>query len=272
MAPSQTFRAQLAKAKRGDRAAQGFVFSCHSFGQEGVAIDFKLAFKFCRMAAEGGHTTCQVSLGGLYCKGKGVEPDQRKAAAWYLRAAKEGGDANAQYFSAQRYRTGNGHDAPKVEEASKWYQAAVAQGHAATEYALGYYYDEGDGVPKIPGLELKLWRRCAQHIHETGNNAKYIDPVAAAHHAIGNCYCHGSYGIEVDLSMAMQWWTKAVELGNIHVQCYIGEIYLTGFLGELVPVGTFDRDVPLGMKQLKAVTVAGRKCDGDEEIIWMPRS
>jgi hypothetical protein len=60
------------------------------------------------------------------------------------------------------------------------------------------------------------------------------------------------------MQMAMQWWTKAAEQGGVNAQRVIGEIYLMGF-EEDAPVGTFDRDVPLGMKQLRALTVADRK-------------
>jgi TPR repeat protein len=73
MAPSPLFRAQLAAAKKGDTQAQAFVFSCHYFGNEGVTRDLGLAVKFCRMAAEGGHTACQGHIGGLYFRGDGVE-------------------------------------------------------------------------------------------------------------------------------------------------------------------------------------------------------
>jgi TPR repeat protein len=263
-APSQKFRAQLARVTRGDTAAQAFVYSCHYFGIEGVTKDLALAFKFCRMAAEGGHIGCQINLGRFYSEGEGVEPDQRKAAAWYLRAAKEGGDADAQFYTVARYKEGKGHDAPNVKEAIKWYQA---QGHAGAEYNLAFCYDEGNGLKMNPGLALKLWRRCAQHVHEAGYAAEEegFDYVAAAHHGIGKCYCFGSNGLEKDLPMAMQWLAKATEQGCLTAQCVTGEIYLMGFLGEVVPVGTFDRDVPLGMKHLRAVTVAEPECDEDEE-------
>jgi TPR repeat protein len=139
-APSQTFRAQLAMAKKGNTEAQAFVYSCHYFGDEGVTRDLTLAFKFCRMAAEGGHIGCQYDLGRFYSEGDGVERDEVKASAWYLRAAKEGGDADAQFYTVARYKEGNGHDAPNMKEAVKWYQAAVAQGHAGAEFNLACFY------------------------------------------------------------------------------------------------------------------------------------
>ena len=61
--------------------------------------------------------------------------------------------------------------------------------------------------------------------------------------------------------MAMQWWTKAADLGSIFAQVTIGEIYLIGF-SEVALVGTFDKDVPRGMKNLKAVI--DQKGEADE--------
>jgi TPR repeat protein len=253
----------LAKAKKGNTEAQAFVGRAYYLGEEGVTRALTLAFKFCRMAAEGGHTISQVKLGGRYARGDGVERDERKATAWYLKAAKEGGDSEAQYLTAGRYMLGVGHDAPNIKEAVKWYQAAAAQGHCGAQLQLAVCYDTGDGVYKNPGLALKLWRKCAQHVHETGNDAKDIDCIAAAHHNIGKCYFNGSTGVEVDLPLAMQWWTKAAELGCKSALYTIGQIYLMGLIGVNVPVGTFDRDVPLGMKYRRAVTVAERESDGD---------
>jgi TPR repeat protein len=81
------------------------------------------------------------------------------------------------------------------------------------QFTLGNCYDEGDGVKQNAGLALKLWRKCAQH-HQKGaaQEQKGFKSIAAAHN-IGSCYCRGSNGLEVDMQIAMQWWTKAAELG-----------------------------------------------------------
>jgi TPR repeat protein len=266
MAPSQNFRAALAEAEKGNTKAQASVGNFYYSGKEGVTRDLVLAFKFCRMAAEGGHTGCQNYIGILYARGEGVERDQRKATAWLLRAA-EGGNSDAQYHTAERYKQSIGHDAPDMKETVKWFQAAVAQGNGDLQLELGHYYNKGDGVHVNPGLALKLWRKCARH-HETGDAERYANAVAAAHRLIGTYYYLGT-GVEVDLAMAKQWWTKSAELGCI--DCAIGEIYLMGF-EEIVPVGTFDRDVPLGMKYLRALTVAGRKCMSEDDAAAISRA
>jgi TPR repeat protein len=215
MAPSQIFRAALSQANKGNTEAQVFVQTCYYDGGEGVNRDLTLSFNFCRMAAEGGHATSQLNVGTRYSRGIGVERDERKASTWYLRAAKEGGNSEAQFYTALRYRLGTGHDAPNMEESVKWYQAAVAQDHPDAELRLGDCYDEGNGVKKNPGLALKLWRKCAQH-HEAGDHAPregFLNFVAYAHHLIGECYLLGENGVEKDMAMAMQWWTKSAEQG-----------------------------------------------------------
>jgi TPR repeat protein len=196
-----------------------------------------------------------------------------KASVWHLRAAKEGErDADAQFYTVQRYRSGTGHDAPNIKEAVKWYQAAVAQGHCGAALQLASCYDTGDGVKRKPGLALKLWRKCAKHVHETGDNgtearrARRVDRIATAHHKIGSCYCLGSNGVEVDMHMTMKCWTQAAEQGSI------GMIYLMGFIDRQefvldVPVGTFVRDVPLRMKYLRVLTFADRNRGDDSATV-----
>ena len=86
--------------------------------------------------------------------------------------------------------------------------------------------------------------------------------IAGAHFYIGYCYRRGSNGVQLDLPVAMQWYTKAGELKSIIAQVTdIGEIYLMGFT-EYMFVRIFDRDVPLGMKYLRgalALAAAERK-------------
>ena len=254
----------LAMAEKGETAAQASGSEAYYFGKEGVTKDHELGFKYCRMAAEAGHTDCKFNMGVKYATGEGVEYDERIASAWFLRAASEGGDADSQYYTARRYKFGTGHDAPNMKEAVTWYQAAAAQGHVHAEFDLAIRYDRGEGMKQYRDIALKLWRRCAKH-HENGDQAVGSDfdfVVAAAHFYIGCCYVIGSNGVQLDLPVAMQWWTKAAELESIIAQVTdIGEIYLMGFT-EYVTVGTFDRDVPLGMKYLRgalALAAAERK-------------
>jgi TPR repeat protein len=288
MAPTPLFRAQLAKAnprnrkKKGDTAAQSFIFKCYAFGEEGVTKDEAAGFKYCRMAAEGGHTPSQICMASAYVHGRcGVERDERKATAWFLRAAKDGGDPAAQYHTALRFGEGKGHDAPNATEAFRWFQAAANQGHIFAQHCLGNFYEQGVGVPKNEALALEAWRKCAQQ--EIGDAEESMQSCygstgcpcgcqarasswackawgstrackANAHYRIGNCYSHGGNGVNKDLAMAMQWWTKGEEQGCIISRVAIGEIHVMGCVAEeRVPFDAFDRDVPLGMKHLKAV-------------------
>jgi hypothetical protein len=81
---------------------------------------------------------------------------------------------------------------------------------------------------------------------------------------LGTAIVLGLNVLKVDMPMAMHLWTKAAELGCVLSQDTIGEIYLLEYDDD-VPVGTFDRDVPLGMKYLRALTLAERECEEDED-------
>jgi TPR repeat protein len=58
----------------------------------GVAKDEKEAFKWYRMAAEGGHSEAQYMLGLMYQDGKGVVQDYKEAFTWYSLAASQKND------------------------------------------------------------------------------------------------------------------------------------------------------------------------------------
>jgi hypothetical protein len=63
----------------------------------------------------------------------------------------------------------------------------------------------------------------------------------------------------------MQWWTKLSELECPFAQGLL--VCMMGSIEELVPVGAFDRDVTLGMKYLRALTVADRQCEEYEAAV-----
>ena len=66
------------------------------------AIERKAA-KACRIRAEQGDASAQVSLGKLYYRGKGVSRNYAEAVRWYRKAAEQG-DANGQTSLGYMYR------------------------------------------------------------------------------------------------------------------------------------------------------------------------
>ena len=83
-------------------ADSGDLASCYALAVKlqsgnGVAQNPKLAFKYMKMAAEGGYSKAYRPLAEMYHKGAGVAKDRDIAAKWYQRAA-DSGDRKALYI------------------------------------------------------------------------------------------------------------------------------------------------------------------------------
>jgi TPR repeat protein len=110
-------------------------------------------------------------LGHMYSDGLWVQPNYRKAAAWFKESADEA-YAPAMVSLAGLYRRGQGvAKDPDValelyEKAFHRYELAAESGDAAAMLALGKLYENGLGVPRDPG-QAKDWYRQAA---EAGNS------------------------------------------------------------------------------------------------------
>ena len=69
----------LPLAQQGNPIAQFNLGAMYSNG-EGVAQDYKEAFKWYQLAAEQGVAQAQYNLGVMYSKGRGVPQDDQEAA------------------------------------------------------------------------------------------------------------------------------------------------------------------------------------------------
>ena len=86
--------------------------------------DYKTVFTLWEPLAKAGAPEAQFSLGILYRRGLGVEPDYRQAMGWFERAA--------------------------------------GRGHPSTQFNLGYIYEKGIGVRRSRVAALRWYRRAAK--------------------------------------------------------------------------------------------------------------
>jgi TPR repeat protein len=127
------------------------------------------AMEWVRMMAEEGNAAAQLTLGGMYFSGSGVEEDAAEGIRWWRLAADQG-HPPAQTGLGGRYFNGRG--VPKDEvEAALWYRMAAEQGDAevlawmhltaeegsvAVQGNLGEMYADGRGV--VPdAVQAHLW-------------------------------------------------------------------------------------------------------------------
>jgi TPR repeat protein len=101
---------------------------------QGVAADYREAFKWLHRAAEMGHAGAQAKLGYLYTQGLAVEQSYAIAFDWFGRAAQPG-DVDAQNNRGIFYLNGWGTGEDKTM-AAQYLAAASAQGDKAAKEAL----------------------------------------------------------------------------------------------------------------------------------------
>jgi len=92
---------KLIAVKEGFPGAQYLVGMMYAMGK-GVPKDYKTAFKWFKIAAEGGDLDAHKSLGQMYFDGMGVPQDHQMALKWYKRPA-ERGHADAQIALGATY-------------------------------------------------------------------------------------------------------------------------------------------------------------------------
>jgi hypothetical protein len=115
-------------AKQGDAEAQYTLGEIYLDGLEsdGVYIqqDYAESLKWCRLAAEQGHTTAQCQLAMMYLEGKGVPENPAAALRWYWKAAAGDYSAEACFTLANLYFDKRG-VRPYVQEAYAWATIAL---------------------------------------------------------------------------------------------------------------------------------------------------
>ena len=180
---------------------------------EGVAQDYKEAFRWYQKAAEQGNVDAQHRLGEMYDQGQGVAEDDQRAVEWYQKAAEQR-NADAQYRLGEMYDEGLG-VAEDDQQAVQWYQKAAEQGNADAQYRLGEMYDQGQGVAEDDQQAVQWYQKAAEQGH------------ADAQYRLGEMYDQGQ-GVAEDDQQAIEWYRKAAEQGDVDAQYRLGEMYDEG--------------------------------------------
>ncbi|MCK9115616.1 sel1 repeat family protein [Haemophilus influenzae] len=129
----------------------------------------------------------------------------------FLLPLAEQGNAEAQLMLGVMYARGIGVKQDDFE-AVKWYRQAAEQGYAEAKFNLGHMYSKGRGV-KQDDFEAVNWYRKAA---EQGD--------ADAQAILGFLYLLGERGVQVNKSLAKEWFGKACDNGNQNGCEYYGKL------------------------------------------------
>lgn len=152
-----------------------------------------------RIMAVAGNADAQLSLGGVFFKGKEVDQDYAEAAKWFRLAARQG-LPQAQFNLGMMYDTGTGVILNHTE-AVEWYRLAAQQGLALAQLNLGVAYASGSGVEKNES-EAAKWMKLAA---EQGESQAQFN--------MGVMYANGQ-GVTQSYTEAYRWAKLAASQGH----------------------------------------------------------
>ena len=197
----------------GNQCAMDFINNNYPGFVQDKIIQYKVAFKWYKIAADNGNAVAQNNLGYMYETGQGVEQNYAKAIEYYTKAAEQG-HADAQNNLGCIY--GKGQSVKQnYAKAIEYYTKAAEQGNAYAQINLGYVYETGQGVEQNYAKAMEYYTKAA----EQGN--------ADAQNNLGVMYENGK-GAEQDYAKAVGFYTKAADQGNAYAQYNLGLMYHNG--------------------------------------------
>ncbi|MBF0190874.1 MAG: sel1 repeat family protein [Magnetococcales bacterium] len=123
--------------------------------------------------AEQGDVKAQLKLGQMFHEGRGVAVEYRQAMRWYRLAAAQG-NAEAQNGVGTLYDNGKG-VARDYREAARWFLMAAEQGHVLARRNLGWMYEKGQGLVQDDERSYQ-WQYLAQMARDRQRSGQGDDP------------------------------------------------------------------------------------------------
>jgi TPR repeat protein len=239
----------LALAQEGDPEATFLAGSCFN---DALAVDqdYAEAVRLYRAAADLGHATAMLNLGGMYDNGQGVhQEDDAEAACWYRKAA-DLGHAGAMRNLGVMYANGRGVRQDDAEAVRLWHGAADL-GDAGAMRNLGIMYDNGRGVRQDDAEAVRWYRAAADKgdacamrnlgiMYDNGRGVRQDDAEAvrwyraAADKGDADAMCNLGFkydngrGVRQDDAEAVRWYRAAADKGNAYAMCNLGIMYDNG--------------------------------------------
>lgn len=174
----------------------------------GAQLDSSKAFECFQKAEKLGNTSSLCVLGTCYAHGLGVEIDYSKAIEYYQRSV-DIGDSNAFCCLGACYGQGIGVE-KDLSKAFEYYQKALDLGNKNAEIFMDLQSSKND------------YTKFCQLLKENSNSQ---DPDVA--YMLGVNYENGISG-EIDLSKAIEYYSKAAELGLSDAINSLGVLYENG--------------------------------------------
>ena len=214
---------------------------------EGVEQDYAKAIEWYTKAADLGDADAMNNLGYMYEHGVGVEQDGAKAVEWYIKAA-DLGNTTAMNRLGYMYYNGEGVE-QDYAKAIEWSTKAADSGDATAMNNLGYMYAKGNGVEQdndkalewyVKSLssfpDYEVYKIIVEILHGEDAAEKWfeesgdVEKMMALAELYRSNYSDNGEQVLPDFDKAIEWYTKAADLGNSDAMKMIGQMYMLGSL------------------------------------------
>lgn len=224
--PQETALEKLIRtAQEGDLNSQMSLGYMYLYGEDGVDVDYKKAFKYYKMAADQNDNVAVNNLGSLYFSGIGTPRNPEVAAQMFAKAS-ELGNIEASVNLAFLYLSGQGVERNYRQAVNMFTKAAEADNPTAS-FMLGYAYFKGFVVKKDLRHAFELVRK--------GANAGYDD----AQYVLAQMYVNG-WGIPQNYGKAMTALNLASLQGHIGAMV---EMANTLMIGDKYPMDIYSAHI-----------------------------
>ena len=204
----EDFPTQLAKAKAGNVASQGWVGSYYFLNG-----DYENAVYWSKKAADAGNYRAQLYMAIAYERGEGVEKNLQKAFEYYSSSAK-GGDVSAIYMLGEYYHTGEVVK-QNLKKARNYYKIAAYNKLAVAQYRYARFCLAGVGGKKDFGEGVGSMQLAAQQ----GFNPAVV--------YLAVWYTYG-YFVEQNEELGITLFELAAKQGSQEAQRFLGEFFFSG--------------------------------------------
>ncbi|WP_457945425.1 MobP3 family relaxase [Caproiciproducens sp. LBM24188] len=188
---------------------------------EGIDRNYEKAFRWYRLAAQGGHIHSNYCMAQMYYGGEGVPQDYSEALHCY-KAAAEGKDRYAYYALGRMFDTGTGVEQNRSAAAS-WFTLASKENVPYADYRLAQMCAAGQGMEQDTELSGILYRKALEEFLEQEKR----QPNAADELRIAGMYLHG-LGVDVNPKEAAKWLELCAEKEDPHAQYQLARMLQTG--------------------------------------------
>ena len=193
-----------------------------------VPIDYKEAFKWYKMAADGGDANYQMEIADMYLDGKGVDKNIAEAIKWYKKAA-DNGSASYQVLLGDKYANGS-FGKVDIPKALQFYEKASNNTEKLSfgnpEIKIARIYKNGVGIKKNYAKAAEWYKKSIEAEGKKKDSKSYRNE--ESFFALGFMYDDGGFGLEKNLEKAVEYYEGASELGSSSAMYNLALLYMGG--------------------------------------------